>query len=338
MSLSDRIIDEGLLSRIKGLVSPQREMPKNVPVQRKRPRGPAPSTPSSRPQPRHPAFQALARKHAAYATTQHHINPKAVTEPVAQHPQRSTAPPHQPTPQAKPVAAPSEPTKIRSQLPAKRITQASPPASQRATKSSPALGAKLAWLGAGPPAEPTPTPPAPAEQPGVLSTRHKPGTLAHTVHLFRQAKEIRSQIGRPVHVVQHAGKRFITTKPSAQHKILHTYEQEVEMKLAEAIAVFRSLDERVLGHDYRKARAFARQKGFKYGLAHLSSPEGKGLAAKVSHYEKRSRERLARNPAAGPKIQAAMSRAYERRHGPPHEHEPEDPRGPGGEGVPRGRH
>jgi hypothetical protein len=76
----------------------------------------------------------------------------------------------------------------------------------------------------------------PEHNSGVLSTRHKPGTVAHTAHLFKQAKEIHGQVKRPVHVLQRGEKRYISTVPHSGAKVLHTYEQ-----LRHAIAYLRSL-------------------------------------------------------------------------------------------------
>lgn len=115
---------------------------------------------------------------------------------------------------------------------------ASAAASDRETKVTPAAGPQrlsATTTKVAPAHHVEPAHPAHPEAGASLAARHKPGSLQHTVHLFRQAKEIRQHIGRPVHVVQHGPKRYITTRPTSQHKILHTYES-----LREAIHRFRA--------------------------------------------------------------------------------------------------
>lgn len=181
MSLADRVaIDEGVLHRLKTWLGTGGEKPhpsSGLTAKRTHSRRGPPAAPG--PQPKHPAFQALAAKKRAAVS-------KAVTQTA-------------------------EPT-------------------SRVTKSSPALGAH---------ADPTHADPhSPhADADGPLSTRHKPGSLAHTVHLFTQAKAIHAQVKKPVHVVQHGAKRYVSTKVHPGAKVLHTYEQ----MLREAIAYFRAL-------------------------------------------------------------------------------------------------
>jgi len=91
-------------------------------------------------------------------------------------------------------------------------TSASQPSSHTGATTEPPPGA------ATPPAERT------------FSTRFQPGSLQHSVHLFRQAKELSRLTGREAHVVQMGQKRYITDLPKAtlartrpHHQVLGTY-------------------------------------------------------------------------------------------------------------------
>jgi len=212
-SLFDRVcassvIDEGFADKVKSFFSggaepavhPNHPM-KGFTAKRNKPRRsdtPAPSGPT----PNHPAFHALAARTRAQSSRQPspHVDPKAATQPL----------PHS--------AGPERVTKVSPTHPSHAVTT---------TRQNPALAAT------------THHDPATHHDPeNVLATRHQPGTLQHTVHLFRQAKAIRSQVSRPVHVVQHGAKRYITTAPKHGAKILHTYES-----LGDAILRFRSIRE-----------------------------------------------------------------------------------------------